>query len=109
MSASKLALIVVLVAFGAYSAYAVSEFGYVGLWREAFRNSATGQVLFDLCVALALACAWMIKDARAHARTAWPYVVVTLALGSVGPLLYLLLGGRAATAGAPRAHSAASR
>jgi hypothetical protein len=32
---------------------------------------------------------WMWQDARARGTSAIPYLVVTLFLGSIGPLLYL--------------------
>ena len=33
---------------------------------------------------------WMWRDAKATGRNAWPWIVATLALGSFGPLVYLL-------------------
>jgi hypothetical protein len=97
-------IVAVLAAFGAFSTYSLWQFGYVGLFREALGNAATMQVFFDLCIALALICAWMIGDARRTRRNPWPYVVMTLALGSFGPLLYLLLrqGSLAPQAGQPQ-------
>ena len=38
-----------------------------------------------------MACIWMVNDARARGQNAWPFVALTLALGSFGPLLYLAL------------------
>jgi hypothetical protein len=92
MNRSTLALAVILAAFGAYSLYAMLEHGYFGIWQAGLANAAAGQILFDLIVALLLVMGWMIRDARATGRNPWPYVVVTLAAGSFGPLAYLLVG-----------------
>jgi hypothetical protein len=48
------------------------------------------QVLADLSIALSLSLVWIWRDARAIGRSAWPWMVATLALGSFGPLVYLL-------------------
>jgi hypothetical protein len=41
-------------------------------------------------VAPSLVCIWMATDSRERGFSFLPYLVVTLALGSVGPLLYLI-------------------
>jgi hypothetical protein len=46
--------------------------------------------LADLSIALGLSLVWIWRDAQATGRRAWPWVVATLALGSFGPLIYLL-------------------
>ena len=87
----KALLIAVLVAFGAYSMWVMVQVGYMGIWNGALANPGSAQVLADLVVACLLICVWMVKDARERGANAWPFVLVTLAAGSFGPLLYLLL------------------
>ncbi|WP_181706098.1 DUF2834 domain-containing protein [Chthonobacter rhizosphaerae] len=83
-------LLSVLAVFSALSAVALWQHGYWGIFEPLFRSSAGAQVLADIVIALGLAIVWMVHDARATGRTVWPFVVVTLAVGSFGPLLYLL-------------------
>jgi hypothetical protein len=80
----------VLADFAALSAYAVWQYGIVGLFDAAFANVATITVFADLVIALSLIILWMIGDARERGATVLPYVVTTLLLGSIGPLLYLI-------------------
>lgn len=93
---SRVLLMIVLFAFGLYSAYAVAEIGYVGIFAS-HAHIAGLQVLADLVIALSLVMAWMVHDASIHGRRVWPFILCTLAFGSIGPLLYLLVG-RARTA-----------
>jgi hypothetical protein len=46
--------------------------------------------MVDLVIALTLVMVWMGDDAEQRKVSALPYLVITLALGSVGPLLYLI-------------------
>lgn len=92
-------LLLVLAAFGTYSAYVVYDVGYLGILRSHLSNAGGIQVLCDLTVSLALVCTWLFRDARAQGRNPWPYLVATLFLGSFGPLLYLLLRRGAQSAG----------
>lgn len=84
-------LVVVWVAFAIYSGVAVWERGYLGVWEAGFDNVASLQILTDLGIALFLIASWMVGDAKARGATVWPYLVVTFALGSFGPLTYLLV------------------
>ncbi len=86
----KLGLIGVLAAFSALTLAAVAQHGYLGIFEYQFRNLAGLQVLADLSIALLMVLAWLWQDARAHARNPYPWIVLTLAAGSFGPLLYLL-------------------
>lgn len=91
-------LLLVFAAFGAYSLYVIWELGYVGLWQAGMANIGTWQVLLDLVIMSALALGWMARDARRTGRRLWPYALITVAAGSFGPLLYLLLAPRTAAA-----------
>ena len=89
-------VLVTLALFGALSAVALWQHGYVGLFEQAFASWAGLQVLADLAIALVLVMVWMWRDARATGRNAWPWLIATLALGSFGPLGYLLTRDRSA-------------
>ena len=85
-----LVLGIVLVIFTALSFHAVEVHGYVGFF-EAMASSTAGIVAFvDLVIALSLATFWMWGDARERSLPFWPYALLTIALGSVGPLSYLI-------------------
>jgi hypothetical protein len=83
-------LVVTLVLFGALSAAAVAQHGYLGIFALHFQTFGGMQVLVDLVIALVLVMVWMWHDAKATGRNVWPWIAVTLALGSFGPLVYLL-------------------
>jgi hypothetical protein len=42
---------------------------------------------------------WIWRDATAQGRNPWPWILATLALGSFGPLLYLLTRPQAGPSG----------
>lgn len=90
MNEKQIGLSVVLVAFTGLTAVAVYEYGYIGFFEALLSNRVGWTALADLAIALMLVLAWMQRDARETGMSVLPYVVLTLALGSVGPLLYLI-------------------
>lgn len=95
MNLSRPVLLAILLPFSILSAYALKEVGYLGIFTAHFHPAGL-QVLSDLVIALSLVMVWMVGDARSRGITVWPYLIATLALGSFGPLAYLLLRGTAA-------------
>jgi hypothetical protein len=85
-----LVLALVLAAFSALSFYAIEVHGYLGFF-ETLASSTAGVVVFtDLVISLTLAMLWMRGDAQERGLPSWPYLLLTFALGSVGPLAYLI-------------------
>jgi len=85
-------LVIVTAAFSAFTLWVLSRTGLVGFYEQILSGPAGWQIFADIAIALALVLVWIWHDARAAGRPFWPYAVLTLALGSIGPLLYLLLG-----------------
>ena len=85
--------IIVLAVFGAFSLYITITYGYTGFIAVAGREPWALQMLLDLVIACSFAVGWMIRDARKHGITAWPYVVATVFLGSIGLLAYVVRRG----------------
>jgi hypothetical protein len=83
-------IIVTLILFGALTAAALWQHGYWGVLAPHFQSFGGAQVFADLVIALVLFLMWMWRDAKETGRNPWPWIVITLALGSFGPLLYLL-------------------
>ena len=104
MNGKQMGLTLVLLAFLGLEAYAVYEHGVVGIFTAVLANTATTTAFVDLVIALGLASLWMGLDARDRGISVVPYLVLTLTLGSVGLLLYLIR--REAAAPAPLVHAA---
>jgi hypothetical protein len=111
MNPRQLVLEVVFAAFAALNVYVVYQWGYLGFLAQVLSNSASVAVLVDLTIALSLVALWMWRDARDRGASFAPYFVLTVFLGSIGPLLYLIrresgAGARAAGLGVHHAPSA---
>lgn len=86
----RLLSILILIPFSILTAYTIFDVGYLGLLDYHRHSSAGWQVFTDLVIALILATIWMFNDARESKRSPWPWFVITLFMGSIGPLLYLI-------------------
>ena len=84
-------LITVTAAFSAFTFWVLAQTGLVGFYEQLLGTPAGMQVFADIAIALVLVLTWLWRDAQANGRRFWLYAVLTLALGSIGPLLYLLL------------------
>ena len=87
---NKPLILLVLAPFTALSLAALWVHGYWGIFEPALHSLASAPVLADLLIALTLFLFWMWRDASKNGRNPWPWLVLTLAGGSLGPLLYLL-------------------
>ena len=90
MSGRLVALVGTVLAFGLLTALALMEVGYFGIIEPHFKSWGAAQVLVDLVIACGLACYWMLNDVRERGVSAWPFIALTLVLGSFGPLFYLV-------------------
>jgi len=90
MNGKQIGLGSVLLGFSILTAYAVYLYGYVGFFREVTSNAASITLLVDLVISLTIISVYMGNDARDHSISVLPYLLLTLAFGSVGPLFYLI-------------------
>jgi hypothetical protein len=90
MNGKQLGLEVILAGFSCLTVYAVYHYGYIGFFEQMTTNAVTVQVFVDLVIALSLVMGWIWQDARERGVSPLPYIVLTLVLGSIGPLLYLI-------------------
>ena len=87
----------VLAAFGVYSIWVVLGHGYLGFLEVARDHDWGMQMLLDLAIACAFGIGWMTADARKRGISTAPFVVMTLFLGSIGLLAYVVRRGLLAT------------
>jgi hypothetical protein len=90
MNAKQIGIGLVLADFIALTVYAVYHYGYLAFFDFHAINAIQLQIFVDLTIALTFVVVWMWRDARARGISPIPFVVVTLFLGSIGPLIYLL-------------------
>lgn len=86
----RLAIIVALIGLTYLTVVASIQFGLIGIFEQVFKSSAAIQVFVDLVIAIGLISVWMWFDSRKNKRMFIPWLILSLAIGSYGPLLYLL-------------------
>ena len=84
-------LAVVLIAFLALTVAAIWQQGFLSIFSTQFETLGGIQVFVDLLIMASIFLVWMWQDAKAARRNPWPWVLITLMIGSFGPLVYLLL------------------
>ncbi|HEY8155804.1 MAG TPA: DUF2834 domain-containing protein [Myxococcota bacterium] len=90
MNRKQIILGSVLFDFAALTAWAIWKHGYLGLFQLAISSWGAALLFVDLTIALGLVLIWMMGDSRERGLSFVPYALLTLAFGSVGPLLYLI-------------------
>lgn len=90
MTKQKLAMAVFFV-FLVWSGYLSIGYNYFDFIKAALSNGPSLQVATDLGIALSMILIVIYQDAKRSDRRFWPYMIITLFLGSFGPLLYLIL------------------
>ena len=91
MNGRLLGLLAAIVALLSVTVPAVLEVGFTGIFVGQLQTWAGAQVLLDLVIVASLTCIWMVNDAPSRGLKAWPFVVITLLIGSFGPLFYLVM------------------
>lgn len=90
--------LVPLLAFSLYTGWTmlIAEQSLLAFGLELMSSPDTAQVVIDLYLMAALACIWMVQDARTRGGSllsVLPYLLLTLFFVSIGPLLYLVVQG----------------
>jgi hypothetical protein len=84
----------VLVPFLVFSLWVAWTDGPLGFLTLAGREPWGLQMLLDLVIMSSFAIGYMLHDARTSGRNPWPFVLATIAVGSIAPLVYIATGRR---------------
>jgi cytochrome bd-type quinol oxidase subunit 2 len=83
-------LLVIVLAFGAFTAVAVAIDGLSGIVDAITYNWLSVQIFIDLVLAIAVIAVWMHRDARRTGRNPWPWIIACPFVGIFSPLGYLI-------------------
>lgn len=79
---------VLLLPFLAYSLWVTYELGYFGFVTVSAKEPWALQIFLDLVIALTMAIVPMLREVRRRGQSIAPWLIGTLALGSITPLFY---------------------
>ena len=88
MKTRTLITLVVGLPFAAFSTWVTLTQGYIAIFEVATLSPAAAQVFADLGVSLMLLLTYIGRECRERGEAVWPWVLATLALGSLAPLAY---------------------
>lgn len=97
-SAGRWLALLVLLGFAAYTGWTmlIAQQSLIAFGLQLMARPDTAQVVIDLYVMAGLGCMWMVSDHRARGGS-WvgvlPYLLLTAAFVSMGPLLYIVVKG----------------
>jgi hypothetical protein len=108
MTVKEILLWAVLADFVALTGYTIATEGYTTFvpvaWAFATSSAWGLQIVVDFLLAVSIGLGFVFYDARRRELAAWPFAALTLTLGSIGLLGYLIYRERAAApAKSPRA------
>jgi drug/metabolite transporter (DMT)-like permease len=86
----RIVLLVTFILFGIFTAFALWNEGITSIPASITHSYNSIQIYLDLVIAAMLINVWMWRDAKAHGRNPWVWVIATLIVGSFSPLLYLI-------------------
>lgn len=91
MTLRKLLLWVLFVDFFIFSMWVMWDVGYLGIWQAGMVSPASWQILIDLAMGCLLISSWIKGDAEQRGVNPWPWIVGTLLVGTLAPLMYLIV------------------
>lgn len=93
-TALRLLALLVLLPFTALTVQAGLAGGVTGFPDAITHDLLSLQIWVDLVIAVMFWCGWVVRDARAHGRNGWAWVVSALIVGCFAPLAYMLVHRR---------------
>ncbi|MYE23062.1 MAG: hypothetical protein F4Y01_03825 [Gammaproteobacteria bacterium] len=79
----------ICVAFLAWTLYALADEGVIAIWQEISRSLWSNQIFIDLLIAVGVALAFLVPEARRLGMKPLPWVVATAATGCIALLAML--------------------
>jgi hypothetical protein len=100
MTKKEILLWLVLADFVALTGYTIASEGYTTFvpvaWAFATSSAWGLQIVVDFLLAVSIGLGFVFFDARRRQLATWPFVALTLTLGSIGLLGYLIYRERVA-------------